>query len=156
MDIGTQAEVILREAGYDTWPWLGGDVPAICFENEAVLGFLHAFESGEALLSGWRDVQHAALARHAAALRIAGAKAWNVYSVFLTREPSPPLAHDIERIEEDFSLTRKIARAGVHTATDLTKVLLPLLPIRSQPVISETDYERRLRDRNRSDPLHEG
>jgi hypothetical protein len=37
MDIGTQSEVVLREAGYETWPSTGGPVPCVCFENESIL-----------------------------------------------------------------------------------------------------------------------
>jgi hypothetical protein len=154
MDIGMQAEVVLRQAGYETWPWLSGPTPAVCFENEAVAGFLHAFDTGEALLAGWRGAQDVALARHASALRIAGDKAWNIYSVLLAREASPELAREIERIEEDFSMTRKIARAGIQSAQDLTRALLPLLPLISQPTIIDADYDAQLRDRLKDVPVH--
>jgi hypothetical protein len=153
MDIGMQAEVVLRQAGYETWPWLSGPTPAVCFENEAVVGFLHAFDTGEALLAGWRGAQDAALARYAPALRIAGDKAWNVYSVFLTSGASPELKREIEMIEEDFSMTRKIAHAGIQSAADLTRALLPLLPLISQPTIMDADYDARLRDRLKDVPF---
>jgi outer membrane protein TolC len=68
-----------------------------------------------------------------------------VYSVFLTEEQAQQ--RTVERIEEDFALTRKIARAGVRTQDDLERTLLPLTAIRAQPLISETDFEDRLRAR---------
>jgi outer membrane protein TolC len=66
------------------------------------------------------------LSRHTAALRAAGAKAWNVYSVFLIAEQVSSRQRAIERIEEDYALTRKIARVGVRTPDDLERALLPL------------------------------
>jgi hypothetical protein len=147
MDIATQSEVLLRSAGYETWTWPGGSVPVVCFENASVAGFLHVFGSGESLLADWRQVQQATLGRHAASLRSAGAKAWNVYALFLAGGAEPGLARQIERIEENFSMTRKIARGDLRTAADLRRTLLPLLPVLSAPVIGGADYRARLRSR---------
>jgi hypothetical protein len=113
MDIPTQAEIVLRDALYETWPWSGGPVPTICFEDPTLVGFLHIFPSAESLLKGWEKAQESALGRHAVALRSAGNKAWNVYSVFLAEKGGPELNRRFERIEEDFSLARKIARANI-------------------------------------------
>src|SRR6266849_800986 len=110
MDIGTQTEIILREAGFETWPWTGGVVPVTCFENAVVAGFVHVFSSVGDLLARWEQAQHATLNRHSVALRSAGAKAWNIYSIFLAEDGTPEIARQIERIEEDFSMARKIAR----------------------------------------------
>lgn len=147
MDIATQAEIVLRKAGYETWSWSGGPVQVICFENQALMGFLHVFPTAEALLNDWEKAQQVALDRHTAALRSAGAKAWNVYSVFLTGEVSSALAGRVERIEEDFTLARKLARVGVQTSAAVVRALLPLLPIRAQPSLGTIDYEKRLRSR---------
>lgn len=147
MDIATQTEIILRGAGYDTWPWTGATPPVICFESATLIGFVHVFPSGDDLLARWQSVQTAALSRHGPALRAAGAKAWNVYSVFLAEEQAPNQARAVERVEEDFALTRKIARAGVRTQDDLERALLPLTRVRAQPVLSDTDFEDRLRAR---------
>ena len=54
---------------------------------------------------------------------------------------------EIERIEEDFSLTRKIARAFITTPDDVEKALLPLLSIRSKPLLGASNFETRLRTR---------
>jgi hypothetical protein len=147
MDIATQTEVFLRGAGYETWTWTGSTPTVICFENATLIGFVHVFTSATDLLTRWQEVQNVALSHHSPALRAAGAKAWNVYSVFLTEEQAPNLQRVIERIEEDFALTRKIARASVRTQNDLERTLLPLTALRAQPLISETDFEDRLRAR---------
>ena len=147
MDITTQSEVVLRGAGYDTWVWTGGAQPVVCFENAAVIGFVHVFATADDLMRRWSEVQTAALSRHGPALRLAGVKAWNVYSVFLTGEQASSKQRAVERIEEDFALTRKIARAGVRTYDDVERVLLPLTAVRSQPSLSNMDFEDRLRSR---------
>jgi len=147
MDIATQTEILLRGVGYETWTWTSTTPAVICFENAALIGFVHVFPSANDLLTHWQEAQNAALSRHAPALRAAGAKAWNVYSVFLTAEQIPTQQRAVERIEEDFTLTRKIARAGMRTQDDLERTLLPLMPVRAQPLLSETDFEDRLRAR---------
>lgn len=149
IDIATQSEVFLREAGYDTWPWSGASPPVICFENPTIVGFLHQFESAALLIEGWEASQAKALARHAAALRAAGIKAWNVYSIFLTSE-RVERAHRraIERLEEDFSLTRKIARTGIQLVEDLEHALMPLAPIIARPSLEQARVEDRLRLRS--------
>src|SRR5688572_30903989 len=118
MDIATQAEIVLRGAGYETWPWTGVLPSVTCFENAALIGFVHVFSSADELLTHWEAAQQAVVSRHSAALRAAGAKAWNVYSVFLAENPAPTQQRAVERIEENFALTRKIARTGVRTQDD--------------------------------------
>lgn len=147
MDIATQSEIVLREAGYETWTWTGASLPVTCFENPTVMGFLHVFDTAETLLRQWEEAQSRVLARHVAALRAAGAKAWNVYSIFLTSERAPALRRDIERLEEDFSLTRKIARTGIQIADDVEHALLPLVPIKARPLLEHADVEDRVRAR---------
>ncbi|MCJ2067317.1 hypothetical protein MKK75_00580 [Methylobacterium sp. J-030] len=147
MDVEMQAEILLRQEGYRTWVSSSSPVPTVGFENETVLGFLHVFPDAGRLVDAWENVQRVTLARHQAALRTAGAKAWNVYTVFLTAGQAGELAGVIERIEEDFSLTRKIARSGVGTPTDLRRALMPLTPLRTSPQIGRSDYFERLRAR---------
>lgn len=147
MDIATQSEIVLREAGYDTWSWTGTTPAVICFENAALIGFIHVFESADDLIASWESAQKAALSRHAGALRAAGAKAWNVYSVFLAAEQSSARQRDVERIEEDFALTRKIARTAVRTTDDVERALLPLIDVKARPVLSDADFDLRLRAR---------
>jgi hypothetical protein len=147
MDIATQAEIILRGAGYDTWPGTGVSPAVTCFENATLMGFVHVFSSAEELLGCWESAQQTVLTRHSAALRRAGAKAWNVYSVFFAEEQTSSQERLVERIEENFALTRKIARAGVRTQDDIERALLPLTAVKAQPILSTTDFEDRLRAR---------
>jgi len=148
MDIHTQVEVVLREADFDTWPWSDGTRAVTCFESQTVAGFVHVFDTCDALLKGWRESQLAVLARFAPALRPAGVKAWNVYSVFLTPDPGTPIhVFGVERIEEDFALTRKIARCNVVVADDIRNALLPLLPASSFVAVAAADYQTQLRRR---------
>jgi hypothetical protein len=152
MDIGTQSEVILRQEGYDTWAWTGASPPVICFENATLVGFIHVFATAEDLLANWEVSQQRVLARHAPALRAAGTKAWNVYSIFLTSEQSLSRQREIERLEENFALTRKIARSAVQSFEDLSMVLMPLAPIRSQPLLDSAAVADRLRARAKDVP----
>ena len=147
MDIATQTEILLRGARYDTWSWTGVTPAVTCFENAALMGFVHVFESADDLLADWETSQQTTLARHAPAFRSAGAKAWNVYSVFLTSDPTPQHIRAIERIEEDFALTRKIARTSIKTRDDVERALLPLISVRSTPRLSLSNFETRLRIR---------
>jgi alkanesulfonate monooxygenase SsuD/methylene tetrahydromethanopterin reductase-like flavin-dependent oxidoreductase (luciferase family) len=144
MDIFTQAEILLRDAKYETWTWASSAGPVTCFENAALMGFVHVFDTADALLRTWHASQQVVIARHAASLRAAGAKAWNVYSVFLTPDQDARRAREIERIEEDFALTRKIARASIATTDDVEKALLPLLSLRSKPLLGVSNFETRL------------
>jgi hypothetical protein len=152
MDIHTQAEIFLREAGYETWVWTGASAPVTCFENSTILGFLHVFETAADLLVSWETVQGRVLARHAAELRAAGVKAWNVYSILLTSERAPERRREVERLEEDLSLTRKIARTAIQVVEDLDHVLLPLAPIRAKPLLENANVGGRVRARAKDLP----
>ena len=74
MDIFTQAEILLRDSQYETWTWAGSTNSVTCFENAALMGFIHVFATADALLSTWKENQQIALARHAPSFRAAGAK----------------------------------------------------------------------------------
>jgi hypothetical protein len=152
MDTATQAEIVLRGAGYDTWSWTGSSPAVTCFESAAVIGFLHVFPSATDLLTRWEAAQQTVLSRHAPALKVAGAKAWNVYSIFLTPDESIDGRRAIERIEENFSLTRKIARGAIQTADDVERALLPLTAVRAQPLLADADFQARLRSRLKDVP----
>lgn len=147
MDIAMHTEVVLRGAGYETWLWVDVSPPVICFENAALMGFVHIFSSADDLLARWESAQQVVLSRHNSAMRAAGAKAWNVYSVFLAEEHRPTQQRAVERIEEDFALTRKIARSGIRTQDDVEHALLSLTAVKAQSVLSDTDFENRLRSR---------
>lgn len=154
MDIPRQAEIVLRNAHYETWTWASPNGGVTCFESAAIMGFVHVFDTAAALMNGWQSIQKIALARHAATLRSAGTKAWNVYSVFLTADSGSPPPREIERIDEDFTLTRKIARSYVTTPDDVVRALLPLIAIRSHPQLGASNFEARLRSRLKNVPSH--
>lgn len=82
MDIMKQSELFLRDAGFETWTWTGASPTVTCFENQTIVGFIHLFDTAESLIESWEKAQALVLARHAAMLRNAGIKAWNVYSIF--------------------------------------------------------------------------
>ena len=147
MDTATQVEIVLRDAGYKTWPWAGTSPPVTCFENPVLIGFVHVFESADVLLAQWEASQKLVLERHVGALRGAGAKAWNVYSIFLTEALAPSRQWEIQRLEEDFTLTRKIAHAAIRTPEDVERVLLPLTAVKAQPLLGDADFEARLQSR---------
>ena len=129
------------------WSWTAITPTVTCFENPAIMGFLHTFVSEQVLLDEWESRQNATLARYAPALRLAGDKAWNIYSVFLTSDRGEQRVHTIDQIEENLSLTRKIARSAIQTANDLEGALLPLLSIKAVPTLGATNFEGRLRNK---------
>ena len=147
MDISDQVEIVLRDAGYTTQRARQGPRFVICFENAMLIGFAHVFESSAKLLTQWEAVQRAVLTQYNVALRNAGEKAWNVYSIFLTDDTESSRQRAVERLEENFALTRKIARGGIRTNRDVEHVLLPLTSVQAQPSLGVTDFEDRLRVR---------
>jgi hypothetical protein len=147
MEIETQAEILLRGAGYTTYSPERAPTSVSKFESEALIGFLYVFNSPQELLQVWRQAQAQTLTRYQPTIRLAGDKAWNIYSVFLCQDESAELRPQIEAIEEDFSLTRKIARSGIRVPADLRWALLPLLPLSNHATIVESDYIARLQNR---------
>ena len=71
---------------------------------------------------------------------------------FWRRQGAAEFNRRIERIEEDFSLARKIARANIQTKADLVRALLPLLRIRAQPTLVDAHYSDRVRARLKDVP----
>ncbi len=147
MDIATQSEIFLRDAGYETWAWSNESHEATCFENATLIGFVHVFSTAEELLSIWESAQQNVLSSHSALLQAAGDKAWNVYSVFLSENGTKSEQREVERIEEDFSQTRKIARTNVRTQDDIERTLLLFTAVRTQSMLLNADFENRFRSR---------
>ena len=152
MDIATQVEAVLRNAGYDTWTSTSVSPPVVCFENAVLVGFVHVFESAHSLLSKWQERQAAVLTRYAMALRVSGDKAWNVYSILLTGDKAQDKMHAVEKLEENFALTRKIARTAIQTTVDIENALLPLTAICANPLASDAAFEDRLRSQLQNVP----
>jgi hypothetical protein len=148
MDIYRQAESLLRKGGYRSSYTATSPTLGLSFEDEIIVGFLHVFDTATSLISTWRGVELTYVGRHALQLRGSPEKAWNVYSVFLTEDRGTQLqSFEVDRIEEDLSSTRKIARLGVSSLPDLERALLPMLPLRALTSFAPADYEVQLRNR---------
>jgi hypothetical protein len=142
MDLRSPVQVVLQDAGYETWLVSVDGRRAIGFEDDAVMGFVCLFDDVPALLRDWRDLETKLLTRHASSLQKAGDKTWNVYSVFL----SPGAADDVQSrevrwIEENLERTRKLATFGLSSREEIVTALLPLLPIQRQPLLDSEDFD---------------
>ena len=146
MDLIREAKVVLENNGYSVE--ISSQENILYFEDISVLGFLSVYQDVHSIVAGWEKDQDEFLKQHASCIRNAQAKAWNVYSIFLTREDSPPQKKtELVRIEEDFRSTRKIARCNLKTRQDLTRCLLSLLPIQHSITMMPEDLILRLRSR---------
>lgn len=148
MDLTSTVQVILQEAGYYTWLTSVDRQTAICFEDDAVMGFVSTFKDSQELLKSWEATESTLLARHAVGLRRAEDKAWNVYSVFLSSASgSESETREVRRIEENLERTRKIAAGGLVSQEDIIKAMLPVLPLQYSPRLDSDDLTERLRKR---------
>lgn len=146
--IGSQVHAVLQEVGFTTWDTSHVSHETIEFEDTALIGFAAIFATPEQLLSEWRAIETSFLAKHAARLRLAGDKAWNVYCALLCTGRGGDEARRATRwIEENLERSRKITACEVQTRDDVITALLPLLPIVSQPVLEAEDPSERLRRR---------
>lgn len=152
MNILAEARRILSAAGYTTLSGKADDT--FNFEDQTLLGFVWQARSTAELLNSWQKKQDEFLSDRDRALRKAKDKSWNVYSVALTEEESSQdqLA-ELARIEEDFGGTRKIARNGIRSTLQITRALLPVLPIQNSLSLGDIDATVRLRARLSS--IHE-
>lgn len=140
IDVLTTMQVILRDAGFATYPFSVGGRSVVCFEDEVLTGFGCSFDTPEALLAEWSAMETAFLKHYAARLRTAGEKAWNVYCVFLCSTLAPShVAREISWIEENLDRTRKITAAGLVSREDLIRSLLPVLPLQHTAVVDAQD-----------------
>jgi hypothetical protein len=149
-DLKSPVQVVLQDAGYETWLMSVDGLPAVGFEDSAVMGFVCIFEDASSLLRRWRDLETKLLTGHASSLQKAGEKTWNIYCVFLSSGTTDEVhLREIRWIEEDLERTRKIAACGLSTRDEIVKALLPLLPIQRQPFLDTEDFDltQRLRKR---------
>lgn len=144
-DVLSMVQIILENAGYETWVVVNTQFPTVGFEDETTMGFACTFDSARILLEKWRDVEATILARHAPQFRSAGDKAWNVYTAFLTAAPaSAEEQREVRWIEENLERTRKLASTDIQLREDATRALLPLLPVMSKPLLVAEDARERL------------
>jgi len=141
-DLKSSLQVVLRDAGYQTWLVSLDDLEAIGFEDDAAMGFACVFEDAAALLERWRDLETRLLTQHAHSLQRAGEKTWNIYSVFLcTTTATPVQLRDVRWIEEDLERTRKITGCGLTSTSEVVTALLRLLPLQYQPLLDSENFD---------------
>lgn len=147
-EVLSTVQLVMQSAGYRTWDLVQAKIPTVGFEDDATMGFVCAFESARQVIDSWREVEATLLSRHAAGFRVAGDKAWNVYSVFITEAPaSDEERREVRWIEENLERTRKITATGVMTREDVVNSLLPLLPVMAKPLLTPEDSTQRLSNR---------
>lgn len=140
-----EAESLLRRHSYSTQRKTS-DPDLLVFEDEVILGLVAEFPTPLDLLEKWAALQESFLKEHSEALRTDPTKAWNLYSVLLTRETAlPEVLSRLRELEEDFNGTRKICRAEIQTNGDLEDCLGPLLLLQSITAIVAGDLNSRLR-----------
>jgi hypothetical protein len=106
------------------------------------MGFACVFETAKILLSEWPALETKFLMNFSPALKRAGEKTWNVYSVFLCAEnASEDETRAIRWIEENLERTRKVTGIVPNGRGDLITALLPLLPIQYQPRLDSEDFD---------------
>jgi len=147
MSLLHDVEAVLITAGYET-RLASEPKGSVYFEDDSIFGFCVAYPSVAELLAGWLPNQERFLVTNAPSLRRANQKSWNCYAVHLTQtRPSDEEVRRLFEIEEDFRSTRKIARAAVASAGDLTRALYPLLPIQNVVRIRGGDANKELAER---------
>lgn len=147
-DLFSLVQGVLQEAGYRTWLTLLEKRTAVCFEDDAVMGFVAVYDGPTPLLNTWRESEAVFLRQYGEDIRHAGDKAWNVYSVFLTSGASDATtSREIRAIEDNLEQTRKISATGVTHREALVAALLPLLPLQQQPALDREDVDERFRRR---------
>jgi hypothetical protein len=147
-DMIATVQIVLQEAGYGVWLAPVEQLIAVCFEDEAVMGFVCLFEEPKDLLLRWRSIESSLLARHASHFRTAEGKAWNVYSIFLcAKQGTEEQTREVRGIDENLERTRKIAACGLAGKEDVETALLPVLPIRYRPALEGEDLTERLKRR---------
>jgi hypothetical protein len=122
------------------------DAPYLYFEDSSLLGIVHTFEDVQTILTDWRAVQETFLKNNAPRFVLDTLKAWNLYTILLT----PGLASDssaLSHVEEDFTATRKVARAGVVSLKHVVVALSPVLPFQRLVTVGVVETTKRLGDR---------
>jgi hypothetical protein len=147
-DLISISDSVLRENGFSVRPFSIGSEVALAFEDDTILGFVYIFDSPESLIHSWQSIERQFITSQANRFRLAGEKAWNVYSVFLTQHVSDTeQTRQVSWIEENLDRTRKLAACGVNAREAILKTFLPILSLQYKPLLDSDDYEERLRRR---------
>jgi ABC-three component (ABC-3C) system Middle Component 1 len=146
MDLALEARKILETTNYSIK--VSQTDQLFYFEDLSLFGFVWVAESLEEMLQDWKRKQDEFLREQDKTLRKSRDKSWNVYSVFLTSDDaSKEENNQLIKIEEDFQGTRKLARAGLHSPSQVISALFPLIPIQKLVSLSEEDALFRLRSK---------
>lgn len=141
-DLKPILQALLQDAGYQTWLVVLDKHEAVVFEDEATMGFACMFETASNLFKEWQNLEAKFLMNFSLALKKAGEKTWNVYSVFLCTTSCPENeARAIRWIEEDLQRTRKVTGIVANGRGDVVTALLPLLPLQYQPRLDTDDFD---------------
>jgi hypothetical protein len=147
-EIFSTVQTLLRDSGYRTRLLPFEQSTVLCFEDESILGFCYIFPSPDMLLASWTAIESQLLSHHTVRFRLAGDKAWNIYSVFLTEgEANSSQTREIRWIEENLDRTRKIAASGISTKENVLQALLPLLRLQYRPIVEMDSFSDRLKNR---------
>jgi len=139
-DVLKEAKSILLEAKYNVSSFSQDGRDFLAFENSSLFGFVQAYNTIEELLDLWHDDKDKLLRKYTPQLRVAGPKAWNVYTVLVTSEKATDIQlHLLQDIEEDLSETRKIVRSNIETRDDVRASFLSLLPFAYIPSLPPLD-----------------
>ncbi|MDE0279984.1 MAG: hypothetical protein OXN16_02745 [Gammaproteobacteria bacterium] len=150
----TSASTLLSDAGYSIGVMETDGGTVTTFENNTVLGFIFFYPDAKTLISEWSTNSIRVLDHAQFSLRAAGVKAWNTYLILLADKPADYSQNiNLRDIEEDLVGTRKIARAGVISPTELRYALMPLLAIQNAPGLEKVDMEREIRLRTSEFPV---
>lgn len=142
-----ESRSVLENAGFSTFA-SRPDAPFFHFEDASVLGIVRVFETVEILIAEAQTTQDSFLQTSAKMLALDPFKAWNAYTVLLAQPmPTPDQTRQLFELEEDFRATRKIARAGFRSRSDLASALASLLPLQQVLSIALTDERVRLVER---------
>src|ERR1035441_2660256 len=113
-ELRLRAQVVLQDAGYQTWLSSVNRETVIVFEDDAVMGFVCIFDDAASMLERWREMETALLGAHASALQRGGDKTWNIYCAFLSSAVADKAQiREIRWIEEDLERTRKLSACGL-------------------------------------------
>lgn len=120
----------------------------IYFEDSSLIGFVSVHDTVKMIIEQWEYLQDTFLKENMTTLSDGKEKAWNIYSVYLTREKMDPTHKSkVNSIEENFRGTRKIISHNLITRTDLERALWVLLPIQKVVKMQFKDSKTRLRDK---------
>ena len=75
MNLQGEARRILEKAGYRVF---SRDSDTLQFEDETLLGFVSVCQSGEQIITRWRELQSEFLQKNSAPLRSSGLKSWSI------------------------------------------------------------------------------